>query len=123
MSLFTPPSYPQPQIPDFAPRMEEIHKAVEEDKQDLSFGNQYLMKCEMMLITAKVSGGNSGGPVINDKGCLVGITSCLTDGEGDYDNLGYGMVSPVKYLLDIVPNNDERKEYDISRGFFRDWKW
>ena len=89
----------------------------------VSFGTQYLMKCEMMLITAKVSGGNSGGPVINDKGSLVGITSCLTDGEGNYDNLGYGVVSPVNYLMDIVSSNEKRKEMDVAKDFFRDWIW
>lgn len=89
----------------------------------VSFGEQYLMKCEMMLITAKISGGNSGGPVINDKGSLVGITSCLADGEGDYDNLGYGVVSPVRYLMDIVSSNGKRKELELSQDFFRDWIW
>lgn len=89
----------------------------------VSFGTQYLMRCEMMLITSKISGGNSGGPVINDKGSLVGITSCLADGEGDYDDLGYGVVSPVKYLMDIVSSNGERKELDVGTGFFRDWVW
>ena len=89
----------------------------------VSFGTQYLMKCEMMLITAKITGGNSGGPVINDKGSLVGITSCLTYGEGDYDNLGYGVISPVKYLMDIVSTNGNRCELPISENFFRDWIW
>ena len=89
----------------------------------VSFGEMYLMKCEMMLIAAKISGGNSGGPVINDKGSLVGITSCLTDGEGDYDNLGYGVVTPVKYLMDVVADNGKRKELRISQDFFRDWIW
>lgn len=89
----------------------------------VSFGTQYLMGCEMMLITAKVSGGNSGGPVINDKGSLVGITSCLTDGEGDYDNLGYGVISPVQYLMDIVAGNGQRKELTMPEGFFKDWIW
>jgi hypothetical protein len=89
----------------------------------VSFGMQYLMKCEMMLITAKITGGNSGGPVINDKGNLVGITSCLTYGEGDYDNLGYGIVSPVEYLLDIVTRNENRQEMQITPGYFRDWFW
>lgn len=89
----------------------------------VSFGTQYLMKCEMMLITAKISGGNSGGPVINDKGSLVGITSCLSEGEGDYDNLGYGVVAPVKYLMDILSKDGERKELPIETDFFRDWSW
>lgn len=89
----------------------------------VSFGTQYLMNCEMMLITAKISGGNSGGPVINDKGSLVGITSCLSYGDGDYDNLGYGVISPVKYLMDIVSENENsRRELSIGDGYFRDWE-
>ena len=89
----------------------------------VSFGMQYLMKCEMMLVTAKITGGNSGGPVINNKGSLVGITSCLASGEGEYDNLGYGVISPVKYLMDIVTATENRRELTIEEGFFKDWIW
>lgn len=86
-----------------------------------AFGKQYLMGCNMMLITAKISGGNSGGPVINDRGSIIGITSNLTAGEGDYDDLGYGVVSPVDYLIEIV--NGKKREYKVSNDFFRDWAW
>ena len=37
-----------------------------------AYANEYLAKIEAMLITAKIRGGNSGGPVINQNGCLVG---------------------------------------------------
>ena len=53
----------------------------------------------------------------------MGITSCLTEDEGDYDNLGYGVVSPVKYLMDIVADNGKREEWVAPDGFFRDWIW
>ena len=28
----------------------------------------------------------------------------LPEGEGDYDNLGYGTVIPVKYVNDLIDN-------------------
>jgi len=34
----------------------------------------------------------------------------LEDGEGDYDNFGYDVISLVKYLMDIVVGNGQRKE-------------
>ena len=50
-------------------------------------------------------GGNSGGPVINDKGCIVGV-ACQTPyyGEdiGNYDDLGYGIVILIKYVDEII---------------------
>lgn len=86
-----------------------------------SFGHQYLMNCDMMLITAKISGGNSGGPVINEHGTVIGVTSCLSDSEGDYDNLGYGVVTPIKYLFETLeePKTILKKDAD----FFKDWIW
>ena len=48
---------------------------------------------------------------------LVGVTSCLTSGEGDYDNFGYGVISPVKYLMDIVTATENRRELTIEEGF------
>lgn len=70
-----------------------------------AIGTQYLTKSELMLITAKIRGGNSGGPVMNELGNLIGIACGLPDYEtsqGDYDDLGYGIVTPIKYLLKIL---------------------
>lgn len=36
-------------------------------------GKEYLAYIDAMLITARIKGGNSGGPVINSNGSLVGI--------------------------------------------------
>lgn len=88
-----------------------------------AFGDEYLAKIEAMLITARIRGGNSGGPVINENGCLVGIACQVPDYSNNdndyYDDLGYGIVVPIKYALDIV--NKREKELTIPKGFFRDY--
>ena len=85
-------------------------------------GDQYLNKIEAMLITAKIRGGNSGGPVINNHGELVGVACQLPDyknSQGDYDELGYGIAIPTKYLLEIIDNKP--KTLDIGKDFFYDF--
>lgn len=84
-------------------------------------GYEFLTKSEALLITAKVGGGNSGGPVINSDGYLVGVMSHVPnyDGDiGDYDNLGYGVAIPVNIVDDIINNKVTTIAYT---GEFLDW--
>lgn len=60
------------------------------------------IKEKLFLITAKIKGGNSGGPVIAKDGSIVGISVNLTQGDGDYDNLGYGTGIPVKFINELL---------------------
>jgi serine protease Do len=75
----------------------------------------------LFLITAKIKGGNSGGPIIARNGSIVGVSVNLTEGEGDYDNLGYGTAIPVKFLDDLV-NNQEKTYLDTSKIEFIDFE-
>lgn len=87
-----------------------------------AFGYEYLTNIEAMLITARIRGGNSGGPVINQNGSLVGITCHAPDADpknGDYDDLGYGVAVPVSYLNDIVTKKSN--QLIIPEGFYRDF--
>lgn len=64
-----------------------------------------IQRTSLFLITARIKGGNSGGPVINSRGEVVAIACADTDlSEGDYDKLGYGVATPAKYLLEIMNN-------------------
>lgn len=86
-----------------------------------AYGYEYLDKIDAMLITARIRGGNSGGPVINQNGCLVGITCQLpdTDPKNGNDDFGYGVAVPVKHLAEIL--GTKTKQLEIPPGFYRDF--
>lgn len=86
-----------------------------------AYGYEYLTSIDAMLITAKIKGGNSGGPVINQNGCLVGVACQIPayDKVSDYDDLGYGIAVPAKYLTDILERKP--KQLDVSANFYRDF--
>lgn len=74
----------------------------------------------LFLITAKIRGGNSGGPIINKNGSVVGIASSIPEGEGAYDDLGYGTVIPIKFGNQIIDSLEN--EFDKSKIQFEDFK-
>lgn len=89
-----------------------------------AIGYEYLTKMDAMLITARITFGNSGGPVINQYGKLVGVTSHIpdTDPENGYaDDLGYGVAVPVDKLIDIIERKTET--LNVKKDFFKDWDY
>ena len=88
-----------------------------------AFGNEYLAGIDAMLITARIRGGNSGGPVINQNGSVVGVACQVPDcdpSNGDYDDLGYGIAVPMKYVTDIIKRKPLK--LTIPAGFYRDFE-
>lgn len=72
----------------------------------------YMSKLDFFVITARVKGGNSGCPVINNEGYVVGTVFQIpfdsqggSDG-GRYDIMGYGICLPSKYVNDLIKNPD-----------------
>jgi len=56
-------------------------------------------------ITAPIQGGNSGGPLFDDQGNLIGINSSGLS-KDIADNVGYSIKSSyILNLLDVLPNN------------------
>lgn len=64
--------------------------------------DSYLCKYELLLLTEKIKGGNSGGPVLNNKGQIVGIVTEVPDPDGDYDKFGYGLAIPSEYIKNMT---------------------
>ena len=73
----------------------------------------YLDKQNYFLINARVKGGNSGGPLINKKGEVVGVITQLPMESNELDSLGYGVVTPSMTLLGFMQkigdNHDDIK--------------
>ena len=63
---------------------------------------------DLLLITARIRGGNSGGPLINKYGMVVGVAVGTPAGEGNSDDdIGYGMGYPIDVLYDIITNGED----------------
>ena len=65
---------------------------------------------ELMLLTGKIKGGNSGGPVLDKQGNVIGIITETADPQGDYDKFGYGMAIPSVYIKKILYHAEEFTE-------------
>lgn len=86
----------------------------------------YLDGVDYFLINARVKGGNSGGPVINKLGCVIGmLTQLPVDNENPnrVDLLGFGIALPTKSILDTLDNNEleEFKGKNNDDGFNINW--
>jgi len=76
------------------------------------------IKENLFLITAKIKGGNSGGPIITKDGSVCGIAANLAESKGNYDDLGYGTVIPVAFLNEIITKK-EKTYLDVSKIVFK----
>lgn len=79
----------------------------------LTNATAYRTQMDCFLINARVKGGNSGGPVINKEGKVVGTVVALPyDLESDssnprYDIMGYGQCLPSKYIEELMTNPEQ----------------
>lgn len=78
--------------------------------QIIAQDSSYLDGQEYMLITARVKGGNSGGPVVGEQGKVVGIVTQVPEDDGMTDLLGYAVALPAqaigKFLIDCESMQD-----------------
>jgi serine protease Do len=79
-----------------------------------AMATDFWIKEKLVLITARIKGGNSGGPLIRHDGSLVGVSVNLPVGEGDYDDLGYGVAIPSQFIIEIANENNSKP---INGGF------
>ena len=78
--------------------------------QVVSPANSYFSDLDFFIINARVKGGNSGGPVINVHGQVIGtVVQIPFDNQGGsqggrYDIMGYGVCLPSKYIGELGQN-------------------
>lgn len=78
----------------------------------------YLDGIEYFLINARVKGGNSGGPVINKYGLVVGMLTQLPydmENPDRIDLMGFGIALPTDVILNII-NSDDLDEYQTENA-------
>jgi serine protease Do len=68
---------------------------------------------DYLLISARVKGGSSGGPVLNKKGEVVGlIANAPSTDSSEIDALGFGIAVPspaiLQFLSDVHRNENLR---------------
>lgn len=76
-----------------------------------SLADQFISKNvgKLMLVTARIRGGNSGGPIISAEGLVLGVAFCGPMSEGDYDDMGYGIAYPIHVFDSLLQDNTTLK--------------
>lgn len=70
----------------------------------------------MIQTDAAINGGNSGGPLVNAVGELIGMNTLIFTASGSSGNVGVGFAIPINKVMRIV---DELKTYgEIDRDFW-----
>ena len=94
--------------------------------QIVAVGEAILDRQDYLLISARVKGGHSGGPVINRRGKVVGVVMASPAGaEGELDSLAYGAAIPTGDLATLLKAMDLRGaeaiglRFDLTNGGFR----
>ena len=71
----------------------------------------YLDQQTHLLISARIKGGSSGGPVINHEGKVVGVVVQLPSDDKGVDTLGYGAAIPITTLKDFLQDCTNQFEH------------
>lgn len=93
------------------------------DGQIIAETKSYLPPMDYFMINCRVKGGNSGGPVINKHGLVIGtVVSLVFDSKGGsdggrYDLMGFGTCISSEHIPKIHENHT-KKEFGSDGDFY-----
>jgi len=76
--------------------------------------NRYYVN--MIQTDAAINGGNSGGPLVNSLGELIGMNTLIFTADGSRGNVGVGFAIPVEKIEKII--NELKRNGKVDRDFW-----
>lgn len=76
--------------------------------------NRYYLN--MIQTDAAINGGNSGGPLVNSLGEVIGMNTLIYTAGGSQGNIGLGFAIPINKVKGIISELKEKGQ--IERDFF-----
>jgi serine protease Do len=70
--------------------------------QVVTLAESYLDRQDYILISARVKGGNSGGPVVGKTGEVIGVVTAVPGDNAVTDTLGYGIAIPHQTVMNFL---------------------
>ncbi len=67
---------------------------------------------DVIQFDAAINKGNSGGPLLNSKGEVVGVTTALMPGQGMPAFAGVGFAVPSNMIAKVIPSLLEKGKYE-----------
>jgi serine protease Do len=77
---------------------------------------------DMIETDAAINGGNSGGPLVNSAGDVIGMNTLIYTGGQSNTYIGYGFAIPINKIKKIVAELKQKGKVsrDLTAGF--DWQ-
>lgn len=75
----------------------------------------------MIQTDAAINGGNSGGPLVNSAGEVVGVNTFIYSGSAGKTNIGIGFAIPINRISKILP--ELKKFGSVNRSFTMGFKY
>jgi serine protease Do len=74
---------------------------------------------DMIETDAAINGGNSGGPLVNSSGEVIGMNTLIFTGGQSNTYIGYGFAIPINRIKKVVTDLKKkgRVAHDITAGF------
>ncbi len=76
--------------------------------------NRYYLN--MIQTDAAINGGNSGGPLVNGLGEVIGMNTIIFTSGGSEGSIGLGFAIPINKVMSVV--NELKKNGKIERDFY-----